>query len=50
METNDNPTIQLHSPLAFVLANGDGSMATNNSRAHLQKRIYGDSTKTENKP
>ena len=50
METNDFLTIHPHSPLAFVLANGDGSQATNNSWAHLQTKIYGDNSKTENKP
>ena len=38
METNDTLTIQPHSPLAFVLANGDSSQATNNSLAHLQTK------------
>ena len=38
METNDTLTIQPPSPLAFVLANGDGSQATNNSRAHLRRK------------
>ena len=35
MEINDTLTIQPHTPLAFVLANGDRSQATNTSRAHL---------------
>ena len=38
MEINDTLTIQPPTPLAFVLANGDGSKATNNSRAHLQRK------------
>ena len=37
MEINDTLTIQHPTPLAFVLANGDSSQATNISRAHLQK-------------
>jgi hypothetical protein len=37
METNDTLTIQPPAPLAFVLANGDSSKATNTSRAHLQQ-------------
>ena len=48
MEINDILTIQPPSSLAFVLANGDGSKATNNSRAHLLKRIYGDNLKAQN--
>jgi hypothetical protein len=50
MEINDTLTIQPPSTLAFVLANGDGSEATNNSRAHLRRRIYGDNFKADNKP
>ena len=50
METNDILTIRLHTPLAFVLANGDSSKATKTSRAHLQKRIYGDNFKAKNDP
>ena len=37
METNDTLTIQPPAPLAFVLANGNRSQATNTSRAHLPK-------------
>ena len=37
MEINDVLTIQPPSPLAFVLANGDSSKATNTSLAHLQQ-------------
>ena len=50
MEINDNLTIQPPTPLAFVLANGDGSKATNNSRAHLRRRIYVDNFKAKNDP
>jgi len=35
MEISDKMTIRPHDPYAFVLANGDSSMATNSSRAHL---------------
>jgi hypothetical protein len=40
METNDNMTIHHPAPLAFVLANGDRSQATNTSRAHLQENLW----------
>ena len=50
MEINDSLTIQPPSPLAFVLANGDASKATNISKAHLQERIYGDNFKAKNDP
>jgi hypothetical protein len=40
MVTNDIQTIRLSFPLAFVLANGDSSQATNNSRAHLQENLW----------
>ena len=35
MVSNDTLTIRPPTPLAFVLANGDRSQATNTSRAHL---------------
>ena len=50
MEINDNLTFRLHTPLAFVLANGDSSKATNSSMAHLQEKIYGDNSESKNKP
>jgi hypothetical protein len=50
MEINDNLTIQLHCPLAFVLANGKSSRATKTSQAHLQRRIYGDNSKAKDIP
>ena len=50
MEINDALTIQPPTPLAFVLANGDRSMATKSSLAHLQRRIYGDNSSAKNKP
>ena len=50
MEINDNLTFRLHTPLSFVLANGDSSKATISSMAHLQEKIYGDSANAENKP
>ena len=48
MEINVTLTIRLHTPLAFVLANGDRSRATKTSLAHLQRRIYGDISKAKN--
>jgi hypothetical protein len=50
MEIYDTLTIQPHTPLAFVLANGDTSKATNSPLAHLQKRIYVDNSKADDKP
>ena len=50
MEINDIRAIQLPNPPAFVLANGDRSLATNTSKIHLQEKIYGDNSEADNKP
>jgi hypothetical protein len=50
MVINDILTIQHPSALAFVLANGDSSMATKTSLPHLPKKIYGDNSIADDKP
>ena len=50
MEITEIVNIKTPTPLAFICANGNSSEATNSSRVHLQKTIYGDKSKADDKP